>query len=428
MFDSRVHSPVTAQDIADVLRGVRQSRGLSISDVGSALCIPEPVIGEIEAGQINDHLKEVYALLCLYDVSTHSVFEGYFDQSTIDKVEDASDGLTGYIFDCIRFHKQIYGKPLHLAVVPKARGHIGGQLTSSSTPKNSYRRTSKITSSAVLELRAQDVIQKHNLFQLPINVYQVAENLGVNVVFESFPNSLYMKLKGFCYKEDGFGLIGINKNHNIQLQRYSIAHELHHLLYDFDSNKFACGPSNQNEATEIDAERFAAELLMPRQMIERITSNPLNLSYLTVGLVAQHFGVSYEAAAIRLEKFGLVDDSKEVCSSSYRKKDRNKTEFLLETKLKYLRAVFGLETGILKLREDLQKTHRHSLCGAPIVDSSCTVCWKCGLEIHSPSPSEFHIKNSYRQKSSNLNPRKIISLSQAKEDKSNQLSLNLDVR
>jgi Zn-dependent peptidase ImmA (M78 family)/DNA-binding XRE family transcriptional regulator len=427
MFDPRTLHPVNAQDVATLLTSAREARGHSVSDVSSYLRIPERTVIEIESGKVDEHLKEVYALICLYEVSTHSIFHGYFEPSSLEN-SDFSDNIADHVADCIRLHKQLHGKPLHLTAVPKARGKSQGRSTSLTPTNSSFKRRSKPTSLAVLEFRAQETIQKHNLFQLPINVFQIAENLGASVVFESFPSSLYMKLKAFCYREDGFSIIGINKQHKSQLQRYSMAHELHHFLYDLNDSKFTCGPANQNENIEIDAERFAAELLMPRKMIERLASNPLNLSYLSIGLVAQHFGVSYEAAAIRLEKFGLIGNAKEVCSASYRKRDRQKTDFLLQEKIKYLKAVFGLETGILKLREDRQKTNFHSLCGAPIVDNSHTVCWQCGLEINSPSPNEFHIKNPFRQKSSNLHPGKVVSLSQVKEDQSNQLSLNLDVK
>ena len=139
-----------------------------------------------------------------------------------------------------------------------------------------------------------------------------------------------MKLRGFCYKEENFGLIGINKSHPVALQRFTIAHELHHYLYDFNATRFLCGPDNANEAFEWNAERFAAELLMPRGSIQRLTSNPLNIRYLTVHLLAEHFGVSYEAAAIRLSNFGLVPDAKQACDRAYRQKDRQKTKYLLE--------------------------------------------------------------------------------------------------
>ncbi|MEM6425081.1 MAG: ImmA/IrrE family metallo-endopeptidase [Cyanobacteria bacterium P01_D01_bin.128] len=427
MFDSGVGKPVSAQDVATLLTCARHSKGHSISDVSSYLRISTRIVKEIESGNVDEYLREIYALICLYDVSAHSIFDGYFEQTSQENL-NGIDEIASHVIDCISLQKRLRGKPLHLTAVPRARGKSRGSPTDL-LPKNaSCKRRLKPTPSAVLEFRAKEVIKKNNLFRLPINVYQVAKNLGVNVVFESFPNDFYMKLKAFCYRENSFSIIGINKKHNTQLQRYSMAHELHHLLYDFNIGEFACGPANQNETIEIDAEKFAAELLMPKQMIERLSSNPLNLSYLSVGLVSQHFGVSYEAAAIRLEKFGLISSSKEVCSPSYRKKDKQKTDFLLDNKKKYLRAVFGLETGIRQLQEDRQHDDFHSLCGASIVDKQHTVCWKCGLEIHPPSLEEFHLKNPFRQKPSNLHPEKVISLTQAQEDKSNQLSLNLDVR
>lgn len=424
MVDGVTHKPIRSSDVAALLAYTRKSRGRSLADVSKHLRVPMSTLQNIESGNIDDHLEVIYALICLYDVSTHTIFKGYFAQSHLCEIE--ADDVVGEVTDCIAFQKRLCGKSFHLTVVPKARGKIGGQSTKLAGGAPTSIRI-KPTSLSVLEFRAKHLIDKHQMYRLPINVYQVAKNLGINVVFESFPNNLYMKLKAFCYKENNFGLIGINKKHKAQLQRYSMAHELHHFLYDFESDSFACGPDNQSEAAEIDAERFAAELLMPKQMIEKLTSNPLNISYLTIDLVAQHFGVSYEAAAIRLARFGLIEDPKEACTHSHRKKDKKKTDFLLNNKEKFLRAVFGLETGIVQLQGYREEIEYHTLCGAPITSKGHSVCWQCGLEIDAPQHKDFHLKNPYRQQPSNLQPGKIISFNKTDEHDSNQLSLNLKV-
>lgn len=425
MLDQRDSSSISAGDVGATLGSLRVAKGLGVNQLSECLGISERVIEAIENGAIDGHLEQIYGLLCIYAEPTHEVFKGFFKRPLFDGGSSSND-LTAYVTDCIAFHKEMQGKSHYLSVVPRARGKSQGQSTDfSGKSRSKYKR--KITPSSVLEFRAQEVISKHSLHRLPINVYQVAENLGSHVIFESLPNDFYMKLKAFCYKEDGFSLIGINKNHPVVLQRYSLAHELHHLLYDFDAQNFTCGPGNESKEVEVDAERFAAELLMPRNMIERLTSNPLNTSYLTISLVAQHFGVSYEAAAIRLEKFGLINSSKEACDRSYRNKDKQKTNFLLNEKEKYLKAVFGLETGIIKLQEYHEMIAYHSLCGAPITDNAHTVCWRCGLELNPPSAQYFCIKNPYRQKPSNLLPNKIKLLQNVKEKDSNQLSLNLRI-
>jgi hypothetical protein len=69
------------------------------------------------------------------------------------------------------------------------------------------------------------------------------------------------------------------------------------------------------------------------------------------------------------------------------------------------------------------------VCGAPIIDASHTVCWKCGLEIQEPKPNEFYLKNPYRQDFSNISSsKKVSSLEQKKgEIEYKQLSLNLRI-
>jgi Zn-dependent peptidase ImmA (M78 family)/transcriptional regulator with XRE-family HTH domain len=426
MLDQRDSSSISAGDVGAALGNLRVAKGLGVNQLSECLGISESVIEAIENGAIDGHLEEIYGLLCIYAEPTHEVFKGFFKRPLSDR-GNSSDDLTAYVMDCISFHKEMQGKSHYLSGVPRARGKSRGQSTEFLDSASKSKSKRKITPSSVLEFRAQEVINKHGLYRLPINVYQVAENLGAHVIFESLPNDFYMKLKAFCYKEDGFSLIGINKNHPVVLQRYSLAHELHHLLYDFNAQSFTCGPGNESKDVEVDAEKFAAELLMPRNMIERLISNPLNISYLTINLVAQHFGVSYEAAAIRLEKFGLINSSKDACGRSYRNKDKQKTDFLLNTKEKYLKAVFGLETGIVKLQEYHETIAYHSLCGAPITDNTHKVCWRCGLDLNPPLAQYFCIKNPYRQKPSNLLPNKIKPLQKIKEKDSNQLSLNLRV-
>jgi hypothetical protein len=138
--------------------------------------------------------------------------------------------------------------------------------------------------------------------------------------------------------------------------------------------------------------------------------------------VAKHFGVSYQAAAIRLQAFGIIDSANEACKSTYRKKDASKTRFLLEEKLKYLRAVFGLETGIPQLQIE-SSVKKHSICGSIITDASHQLCWHCGLEINETDIKNIFMQNPYRQSLSNLSLEKVLSVDRNKDF--NQLSLNL---
>jgi Zn-dependent peptidase ImmA (M78 family) len=99
---------------------------------------------------------------------------------------------------------------------------------------------------AILEGRAKDLCRRTDVHKLPINVYQIAANLGIILTFETLPKSLH-GLRGFSYKEGGLHLIVINKVHSVELQRFTVAHEIHHLLYDSKTALFSCGSFNENE-------------------------------------------------------------------------------------------------------------------------------------------------------------------------------------
>jgi Zn-dependent peptidase ImmA (M78 family)/transcriptional regulator with XRE-family HTH domain len=427
------HNPLLSKQVGLRLQEARESKGLKPESVGSLLRISGTIITQIEEGEIEKYLKEIYGMLCIYTIPVHQIFEGYFnaeDLPNTSKKTDINDCIS-YVLDSINFHKTLMGRSSALSILPFASGKINGKSTIFSKDREEIKKKKSLKKAipSILESRAKEVIQQHGLHKLPINVYQVAANLGVSVSFESLPSEMYMKIKGFCYKDEEFSLIGVNKSHPISLQRFTMAHELHHLLYDFNAIRFLCGPDNAEEAFEWNAEHFAAELLMPRDLMLRLISNPLNINYLTVNLVAKHFGVSYEAAAIRLNKFGLIQNHLEVCKKDYREKDKKKTEYLIQHKRNHLTAVFGLETGIPDLQSRDQFTI-HELCGAPITDPSHTICWHCGLELQGKNLNDSCLKNPYRQNPSNLFPTKALSFEirqRRKENEDyNQLSINLN--
>ncbi|MGK7925619.1 MAG: ImmA/IrrE family metallo-endopeptidase [Spirulina sp.] len=402
------------KDIGNRLKSTRTSRKLSIDDVSQKLEMPSETITMIENGEIEGHYPEIYAMTCLYVKSIHEIFEGFFNykKSPVyllrNKTDENREEIEQYIIDFIEFYRQANGQNKNIVGLSKTK------------VPHSMRKIS----TAVLQTRAQKLIQTHNLYKFPINVYQIASNLGISIVFKPLPNHLY-NLRGFCYQEENFALIAINHSHPIELQRFTMAHELHHLLYDINCSPLFCGADNQKEAIEENAERFAAELLMPSSYMQKLVSHPPNINYLTIHLIAEHFKVSYQAASIRLQKFGLIDDSSEVCKSSYRKRDMEKTRILLKNKTKYLKAIFGLETGIQELQvENHFKTH--DKCGMPIFNDSDTVCWNCGLELQkSTDQKQAWINNPYRQNFANLSKNKISSMNKKKDY--TQLSLNLKI-
>lgn len=105
----------------------------------------------------------------------------------------------------------------------------------------------------------------------PIDTDVVARYLGFDVIPFAFPDDV----AGVTYITRDVKSIGINKYHAQTRQRFSVAHEIGHYLlgheaYDNDTvhveqGRWLLNPHNQQEQ---EANEFAAELLMPRFLLD----------------------------------------------------------------------------------------------------------------------------------------------------------------
>jgi Zn-dependent peptidase ImmA (M78 family) len=107
------------------------------------------------------------------------------------------------------------------------------------------------------------------IHEAPVDINKVATSLGFSIEQFPFPD----KLKGRVIIKEGIKVIGVNENHPKTLQRYTIAHELGHYLnghehiektYINDESRYTDSSFHQ----EKEADAFAAELLMPKFLLE----------------------------------------------------------------------------------------------------------------------------------------------------------------
>src|SRR6266436_4607539 len=126
----------------------------------------------------------------------------------------------------------------------------------------------------------------------------IANNLGVSdIIPEDLP------FDGGIFEDDGQMIIKVNALSPIVRQRFTLAHELGHLIFMRRFSMDAkCVEDPQLEGA---CDRLAVELLMPRyetaEYIERLGApSPENLR-----VVARRFGVSLHVAARRLEYLNL---------------------------------------------------------------------------------------------------------------------------
>jgi Zn-dependent peptidase ImmA (M78 family) len=145
----------------------------------------------------------------------------------------------------------------------------------------------------------------------PIPVDKVARHIGAlvrNIALDD-------EISGMVFVKNDQAVIGVNSLHHANRQRFTIAHEIGHLLMHsaqlagnvhIDKNyrvlKRDAASSQGVDLIEIQANQFAAELLMPRKLIEKaLETRPLYLEDdKCIEALASEFKVSKQAMTYRL--------------------------------------------------------------------------------------------------------------------------------
>lgn len=148
----------------------------------------------------------------------------------------------------------------------------------------------------------------------PIDVYSLAQKLGVRVEEVTLEETV----SGMLVIEGEDAIIAINENHHPNRKRFSLAHELGHYklhrhlarVFVDDQGTYTFHRDRLSEegidSKEVEANSFAAELLMPEKMVlEAINHRRLDPSdEETVRRLAHQFKVSTQAMSIRLATLG----------------------------------------------------------------------------------------------------------------------------
>jgi Zn-dependent peptidase ImmA (M78 family) len=172
----------------------------------------------------------------------------------------------------------------------------------------------RLVSVRVAERAAATLIERFSVSAIPVEVEDIALRLGATIVRKPLERTI----SGLLLREGGAKLIAVNTDHHPRRQRFTIAHEVGHLQlhagdYIVDStmrvnrrNKLS---SMASDAQEIEANAFAAALLMPpalvKSALERMRDSQLGNPSRVVESLADQFGVSTEAMGYRLINLGL---------------------------------------------------------------------------------------------------------------------------
>lgn len=147
------------------------------------------------------------------------------------------------------------------------------------------------------------------LSEYPVKLGQIAKELGVSIKVSSMNTGV----SGQIMQEDGRYIIRVNRHEARERQRFTIAHELAHFLLHkpvIDSSPEGITDnvlyrSGEPERIEYEANRLAADIVMPMPLIQRVLDDEFGgvVTEATIESLAARFQVSKAAMEIRLSTF-----------------------------------------------------------------------------------------------------------------------------
>ena len=162
-----------------------------------------------------------------------------------------------------------------------------------------------------IEETAKDTLHQHGLYSIPVDPVVLANKLGIRVNNAKFSEP---SLAAMLAKRGNSIWILLDESGSPSRKRFSIAHELgHHFLHlesdgeivDRNADLFRVSEYATSELTperrrEIEANQFAAALLMPERLVRQVWQD-----YTSVSDMANLFQVSEESMGYRIASLGL---------------------------------------------------------------------------------------------------------------------------
>lgn len=163
---------------------------------------------------------------------------------------------------------------------------------------------------------AQALLERHAIDVFPVPIETIARNEGVLIARKAFDGTQ----SGFALRDGQTRIIGVNSATSPRRQRFTIAHEMGHLdlhqgtplivdhamRIDWRDDVSSLGTNEQ----EIEANAFAAEILMPARMIRSQVVSYARDGNITrdrlIVRLAKDFDVSAEAMGYRLINLGIL--------------------------------------------------------------------------------------------------------------------------
>ena len=143
----------------------------------------------------------------------------------------------------------------------------------------------------------------------PIDIFAIINGWkDKKITLVKYPMS--SRISGMCTKEKEDIVICINSATSYGRQRFTLAHELYHVLYEENLQRVICdmNMSGDKPESEQEADQFASYLLMPYDALLEYEEDRSKWTIEKVIDAEQFFQISYQAMLHRLVRDGMLSN------------------------------------------------------------------------------------------------------------------------
>lgn len=278
-------------EIGENLKRVRLLKNFSLKKAGELLGMSDVAVSKYEKGQLKPNSQKLIQFANAYGVMTNEFFKSY-------------DGVK-MKFDCFRKKQRLKGQKFELLkdLIQHEVSNYLNVLELNNLNKNMKFEKMECSSledaeKAANRFRAK-VINISNIQPIS-DLTSILENLGIVIVYVKNYDNRFNDFEGLSEIVNGIPVIvlldGVKDGAR---QRFTIAHELGHLVLDIK------GDVNEEKMCN----RFASALLMPKEaMINEFGEKRSNLSFYELVAFKNEYKVSYLATIHRLRDLGIISE------------------------------------------------------------------------------------------------------------------------
>lgn len=279
------------KEVGENLKRIRLLKNLSLKDAGLLLNMSAPAVSKYEKGEIHPSSQKLIEFANAYNVKVIDLLKSY----NAPKMK----------FNAFRKRQRLQGKNLELLkeiIQNKVTDYLEViELNELKTSNNKIKKYA-CSNDNDAELAAEEFRKNYKLsINQPIpDLINILENIGILIIEIDNPDGRFSDFDGLSEVVKYIPLIVLLNNIDGERQRFTIAHELGHLILNIQDE-------NLNE--EKMCNKFASSLLMPKKaVINEFGISRNNISFYELRAFKSEYKVSMAAIVYRLKELNIISE------------------------------------------------------------------------------------------------------------------------